>query len=68
MLGHGTHVSATIGGKRYGIAKKISLYGVKVLGDNGTGNVSGVIAVRNRIVLLDFLTFIGTQLGGPTCG
>lgn len=42
--GHGTHVSGTIAGKTYGIAKKASLVAVKVLGDNGSGTTSGVIA------------------------
>jgi len=44
MNGHGTHVSATIGGTRYGVAKKASIIGVKVLGDDGMGSNSGVIA------------------------
>ena len=42
--GHGTHVAGTVGGTTYGVAKKISLIPVKVLGDNGSGNNSGVIA------------------------
>jgi len=44
MNGHGTHVSATIGGTKYGVAKKTTIIGVKVLGDNGSGSNSGVIA------------------------
>lgn len=42
--GHGTHVSATIGGTKYGVAKKATIIGVKVLGDDGSGSNSGVIA------------------------
>lgn len=42
--GHGTHVSGTIGGTTYGVAKKVSLVAVKVLGDDGSGTNSGVIA------------------------
>ncbi|KAG0640181.1 peptidase S8/S53 domain-containing protein [Tuber brumale] len=42
--GHGTHVAATIGGTKFGVAKKTALIGVKVLGDNGQGTNSGVIA------------------------
>ncbi|HEY0405671.1 MAG TPA: S8 family serine peptidase [Pyrinomonadaceae bacterium] len=42
--GHGTHVAGTIGGTTYGIAKNVSLYGVRVLDCNGSGTVSGVIA------------------------
>lgn len=42
--GHGTHVSGTIGGKTYGVAKKVKLVGVRVLDCNGSGSYSGVIA------------------------
>jgi len=42
--GHGTHVASTVGGKLYGIAKNVNLVAVKVLGDNGSGSNSGVIA------------------------
>jgi len=42
--GHGTHVSSTVGGKKYGIAKDVSLIAVKVLGDDGSGSNAGVIA------------------------
>jgi len=41
--GHGTHVAGTIGSKTYGVAKKTKLFGVKVLGDDGSGTNSGVI-------------------------
>jgi oryzin len=34
----------TIGSKTYGVAKKATLIGVKVLGDDGSGTNSGVIA------------------------
>ncbi|KAM5361425.1 hypothetical protein ACJZ2D_013115 [Fusarium nematophilum] len=42
--GHGTHVAGTIGSKTYGVAKKTTLFAVKVLGDDGSGTNSGVIA------------------------
>jgi len=42
--GHGTHVSSTVGGHTYGVAKKVKLVAVKVLGDDGSGTTSGVIA------------------------
>ncbi|TDD29273.1 S8 family peptidase [Actinomadura sp. KC06] len=34
--GHGTHVSGTIGGKEYGVAKGVKLVGVRVLGCDGS--------------------------------
>ncbi|KAA8909453.1 alkaline proteinase [Sphaerosporella brunnea] len=42
--GHGTHVSGTIGGTTYGVAKKVNLVAVKVLDSSGSGTNSGVIA------------------------
>ena len=42
--GHGTHVVGTVGGTRYGIAKKANLIGVRVLDCAGSGFLSGVIA------------------------
>ena len=42
--GHGTHVAGTVGGSTWGIAKNVTLYGVRVLGCNGSGSNSGVIA------------------------
>lgn len=42
--GHGTHVAGTIGSKTYGVAKQTQLIGVKVLGDNGSGSNSTVMA------------------------
>lgn len=47
--GHGTHVSGTIGGTRYGVAKKVTLYSVKVL-TGGTGSDSGVISGVDWVV------------------
>lgn len=41
--GHGTHCSGTIAGNKYGVAKKASIYAVKVLGSNGAGTMSDVI-------------------------
>jgi len=41
--GHGTHCSGTVGGKRYGVAKKVKLVAVKVLRTNGSGTMSDVI-------------------------
>ena len=42
--GHGTHVSGTIGGSTYGVAKSVTLKAVRVLDCNGSGTTSGVIA------------------------
>jgi len=42
--GHGTHVSGTVGGATYGVAKGVSLVAVRVLDCQGNGTTSGVIA------------------------
>lgn len=42
--GHGTHVAGTIGGATYGVAKDVHLHGVRVLGCDGSGASSGVVA------------------------
>ncbi|KAL6718717.1 proteinase B [Lecanora helva] len=41
--GHGTHCSGTIGGKKFGVAKKAHIYAVKVLKSNGSGSMSDVV-------------------------
>src|SRR5918912_3508625 len=42
--GHGTHVSGTVGGSTYGVAKGVTLVSVRVLGCSGSGSISGVVA------------------------
>ena len=42
--GHGTHVAGTIGAATYGVAKSVSLHGVRVLSCAGLGLTSDVIA------------------------
>jgi hypothetical protein len=42
--GHGTHVSGTVGGTTYGVAKNVTLVAVRVLDCSGSGTNSGVIA------------------------
>ena len=42
--GHGTHVAGTVGGSTFGVAKEVRLFAVRVLGCNGSGSTSGVIA------------------------
>src|SRR5688572_9771816 len=47
--GHGTHVAGTVGGGTYGVAKGVSLVGVRVLNCAGSGTTSGVIAGINWV-------------------
>ena len=55
--GHGTHVSGTIGGAAYGVAKAVHLVGVRVLDCNGSGTTAQVAAG------IDWVT--GNHTGGP---
>jgi subtilisin family serine protease len=47
--GHGTHVSGTIGGATYGVAKSVKLVGVRVLNCSGSGTTAGVVAGINWV-------------------
>ena len=42
--GHGTHVGGTVGGAAHGLAKEVSLVGVRVLDCNGSGTTAQVVA------------------------
>jgi subtilisin family serine protease len=42
--GHGTHVAGTVGGSTYGMAKNVSLVPIRILGCDGSGASSNVIA------------------------
>ncbi|MFD4831781.1 S8 family peptidase [Streptomyces uncialis] len=42
--GHGTHVAGTVGGATFGVARHVKLVSVRVLGCDGRGSWSGIIA------------------------
>ena len=42
--GHGTHVAGTVGGNTVGVAERASLFSVRVLGCNGGGTMSALLA------------------------
>jgi subtilisin family serine protease len=48
--GHGTHVSGTIGSATYGVAKKTSLFAIKVLDAAGSGTWSDIISGIGLVV------------------
>jgi subtilisin family serine protease len=48
--GHGTHVSGTVGGSTYGVAKQVTLVPVRVLDCRGSGSWSGIIAGIDWVV------------------
>ncbi|MDQ3555754.1 MAG: S8 family serine peptidase [Gemmatimonadota bacterium] len=47
--GHGSSVAGTIGGKTYGVAKKVNVLGVRVMDCNAYGTASQVIAALDWI-------------------
>jgi aqualysin 1 len=47
--GHGTHVSGTVGGSTYGVAKSALLRGVRVFGCGSTTSTSNIIAGVNWV-------------------
>ncbi len=55
--GHGTHVAGTVGGTTWGVAKNATLVSVRVLGCNGSGSWSGVLAG------IDWITKNGSKPG-----
>ena len=48
--GHGTHCAGTVGGRRFGVAKRANLVAVKVLSAAGSGSISSVIAGIDYVV------------------
>ena len=42
--GHGTHVAGTVGSSTYGVAKDVTLHGVRVLNCSGSGSTSSILA------------------------
>ena len=51
--GHGSHVAGIVGGKRYGVAKEVTIYSVRGLNCNGKGAVSGVVRAFDLIAQFD---------------
>ncbi|ORX77808.1 serine protease [Basidiobolus meristosporus CBS 931.73] len=68
LNGHGTHVAATVGGATYGVAKKVRLIGVKVLGGDGSGTTTGVLSgidwVANQAKTTGRKSVANMSLGG----
>ncbi|KAG0031123.1 hypothetical protein BGZ81_001726 [Podila clonocystis] len=48
--GHGTHVAGIIGGRTFGVAKNVTLVGVKVLAADGRGSFAAIIAGMDWVV------------------
>ncbi|MCR3955490.1 MAG: S8 family serine peptidase [Gudongella sp.] len=69
--GHGTHVAGTIaaldnGIGVVGVAPEAKLYAVKVLGDNGSGSVSAIVAGIEWVYNRSDISIINMSLGSST--
>ncbi|MCM2279559.1 MAG: S8 family serine peptidase [Oligoflexia bacterium] len=63
--GHGTHVSGTVGGAAFGVAKGVSLVAVRVLDCAGSGSLSGVLAGIDWVIANRALPAVANlSLGG----
>jgi subtilisin family serine protease len=63
--GHGTHVSGTVGGSTYGVAKGVTLHPVRVLDCTGSGTWTGVISGINWVAANRILPAVANMsLGG----
>ncbi|KAI1375467.1 subtilisin-like protein [Hypoxylon crocopeplum] len=67
LNGHGSHVSGTIGGATFGVAKNVQLVGVKVLNAQGGGTNADVIAGLNFVAsdAPKGKSVMNMSLGGP---
>ncbi|MCX5178618.1 S8 family peptidase [Streptomyces virginiae] len=64
--GHGTHVAGTVGGKTYGVATKVNLVSVRVLGCDGQGTYAGMIAGMDWVAKnAKQPAVLNGSLGGP---
>ena len=64
--GHGTHVSGTVGGSTYGVAKSAMLRGVRVFGCGSTTPTSSIIAGVNYVVSNHIKPAVANMsVGGP---
>ncbi|MEV4949081.1 S8 family serine peptidase [Streptomyces sp. NPDC053755] len=64
--GHGTHVAGTIGGKTFGVARNANLFSVRVLGCDGTGRWSGILAGMDWVAKnARQPAVVNASLGGP---
>ncbi|HEU0302560.1 MAG TPA: S8 family serine peptidase [Longimicrobium sp.] len=64
--GHGTHVAGTVGSTTYGVAKGVTLIGVRVFGCGSSGSNSTIVAGINWVAANAIKPAVANMsLGGP---
>lgn len=68
--GHGTHVAGIIGGLKYGIAKNVKIFGLKVFDESGSGSTLNIILAMYEVMKRclhkkNKKCVINMSLGGP---
>jgi subtilisin family serine protease len=64
--GHGTHVAGTVGSATYGVAKGVTLVGVRVFGCGSSGSTSTIVAGINWVAANAIKPAVANMsLGGP---
>ena len=65
-------LAGTVGGRFVGVSPGANIYGVKVLSDDGSGDVSAILAaldfVRTRVASTGRRSVVSMSLGGPCDG
>jgi len=65
--GHGTHCAGTAAGTSFGVAPRASVHGVKVLGDNGAGDLFAIIGSIDYLATSDIRPIVGSMSLGGQC-
>ena len=70
FIGHGTFVSSQVAGQNYGVLKNAQIYAVKVLDDNGDGDLFSIEAGIMQVIETSQLnasrrSIASMSLGGP---
>merc|ERR550539_1160180 len=65
--GHGTHCAGTAAGTSFGVAPQANVYGVKVLGDNGSGSMASIIGSVDWLATTDTRPAVGSMSLGGQC-
>lgn len=64
--GHGTHCAGTVAGETYGVAPDAVLHAVKVLSDQGSGSIAGIISALDLLAMYAQKPAVASMsLGGP---